>query len=193
MSLSARSQLPTSSPLDHALAEIEARQRALDGEAPPPRLDLRAPQRKASRPRRPAAPDQQPLRHHAAQRIDHAVETLRDDLAEIGVMLKEAMPRQAIEALEGEVRKLVARIDSKRHAGVDAAAIAGIERGLAEVRDALHGLTPAENLVGFEDAVKHLSQKIDRIAGTGQDPDGAEAARRRDRRTARRGVECRLR
>ena len=84
-------------------------------------------------------------------------------------MLKEAMPRQAVEALEGEVRKLISRIDSKRHAGADAADIAGIERGLAEVRDALRGLTPAENLVGFEDAVNHLSQKIDRI-GSSHDP-----------------------
>ena len=102
--------------------------------------------------------------------IDHAIETLRDDLAEIGLMLKEAMPRQAVEALETEVRTLAERIDDKRQAGVDGGDIAGLERGLAEVRDALRALTPAESLVGFEDAVRVLSQKIDNIPAINQDP-----------------------
>ena len=49
--------------------------------------------------------------------------------------------------------------------------MAGIERGLAEVRDALHALTPAESLVGFDQTLQGLSQKIDRIASAGQDPE----------------------
>src|SRR5262249_39099186 len=105
--------------------------------------------------------------------IDGAVETLRDDLAEIGLLIKEAMPRQAIEALETEVRSLAQRIDSKRDAGADAADLAdlaGIERGLGEVRDALRALTPAENLVGFESALRAMSRKIDSVAAVAQDP-----------------------
>ena len=77
---------------------------------------------------------------------------LRDDLAEIGVMLKEAMPRQAIEALESEVR--VARRAHRQQAPRRRRRRRrwrGIERGLAEVRDALHALTPAENLAGFDE------------------------------------------
>jgi localization factor PodJL len=101
--------------------------------------------------------------------LDGAVATLRNDLAEIGMMLKEAMPRQAIEALESEIRSLASRIDHERHAGANGQAMAGVERGLAEVRDALHALTPAESLVGFDQAVRGLSQKIDRLAGTGTD------------------------
>ena len=42
-------------------------------------------------------------------------------------------------------------------------ALGGIEHGLAEVRDALRGLTPAEHLVGFNEAVAKLAQKIDLI------------------------------
>src|SRR5262249_53836473 len=83
---------------------------------------------------------------------------------------KEAMPRQAIEALETEVRSLAERIDSKRHAGADAANLTGVERGLAEVRDALRAFTPVENLVGFDDAVRAISQKIDGIGPSSQDP-----------------------
>src|SRR5262249_25064636 len=100
--------------------------------------------------------------------VDKAVDTLRDDLAEIGLMLQEAMPRKAVEALEGEVRKLAERVEHSRHTGADGTALTGIERGLAEVRDALRGLTPAENLVGVDRAVEELSQKVDVIANTAQ-------------------------
>src|SRR5262249_47443269 len=62
------------------------------------------------------------------------------------------------------------RLDNERHSGADGVTIAGVERGLAEVRDALRALTPAESLAGFEQAVQGLSQKIDRITGA-QDPD----------------------
>ena len=158
-------------PLDQALAEIEARQRALDGEAQPSRMEFaRAPTQRLPE-----------LEHQLRQLnasmetwqpcgIDKAVETLRDDLAEIGATLKDAMPRQSIEVLESEVRSLAARIDDKRHAGADGLAMEGLERGLAEVRDALRALTPAENLVGFGEAVQGLSRKIDRLADIGQDP-----------------------
>ena len=81
------------------------------------------------------------------------------------------MPRQAIEALESEIRSLASRIDDERHAGADGVTMAGVERGLAEVRDALHALTPAESLVGFDQTLQGLSQKIDRVASAGQDPE----------------------
>src|SRR5262249_9904313 len=157
-------------PLAEALAEIAERQRMLDGKVSLARVDL------------PRA-ETQGLSSLEAQlrsinaRIDtlrpcgiaSAVETLRNDLAEIGLMIKEAMPRQAIEALETEVRSLAERIDSKRHAGADAANLTGVERGLAEVRDALRAFTPVENLVGFDDAVRAISQKIDGIGPSSQD------------------------
>jgi localization factor PodJL len=167
---------PPATPLDQALVEIAARQQALDGGSQPAgdwpaRADL------------PRASTQSlsGLEHQLRNittrietlrpGIDTAVETLRDDLAEIGVMLKEAMPRRAVEALEQEVRNLSERLHGGRSRGNGGgAAIEGLERGLAEVRDALRALTPAENLVGFDDAVKGLSDKIDRIATSSQDP-----------------------
>src|SRR5262249_20214482 len=170
-------------PLDQALMEIANRQRALDGYAPlasdpfsvPPaaRSDL------LPRPRTQELSGlEQQLRQINTQietlrqpcGLDKAVDTLRDDLAEIGLMLQEAMPRKAIEALEGEVRKLADRIDHSRDAGADAAALAGIEQRLAELRDALRALTPAENLVGIADTVQQLSEKVDLITHNVQDP-----------------------
>src|SRR6516225_2906316 len=64
--------------------------------------------------------------------------------------------------LEEQLRRMTAQIESLRSTGLDKA-IAGIERGLTEVRDALRGMTPAENLVGFDDALKALAQKLDLI------------------------------
>ena len=107
------------------------------------------------------------------QPYEDALAALRNDLAEIGRTLHEALPRHAIEALEADVRALAERLDRTRQAGADGTALATLEHGLAEVRDALRGLTPAESLVGFEDAVRALSDKIDQIAASaqaGQDP-----------------------
>jgi localization factor PodJL len=171
-------------PLDQALIEIADRQRTLDGYAPltagsAPSLHAATPAEPLPRPRTQELSGLEQQLRQINSRIetlgqpcglDKAVETLRDDLAEIGVMLQEAMPRKAVEALEGEVRNLAERIDHTRHAGADEPALAGVERGLAEVRDALRGLTPAENLVGVDRAVQQLSQKIDLIADNAQDP-----------------------
>jgi localization factor PodJL len=161
------------SPLDQALAEIAERQRVLDGES--------------GRSAMPRAPSQglgvleQQLRNINSQieslkpgAINAAVDTLRDDLAGIGHMIREAMPRQAIEALETEVRSLAQRIDNKRDAGANSADLAGIEHALLEVRDALRAFTPAESLIGVESAVRTMSQKIDRIAAVAKDPTALE-------------------
>jgi localization factor PodJL len=83
------------------------------------------------------------------------------------------MPRRAVEALETEVRALAARIDSKRDTGVDHDAIANLERGLAEMRDALRSLRPAESLSGLELAVNGLAQRVE-LAGGAHDPAALE-------------------
>ena len=97
--------------------------------------------------------------------LENVVKSFRKDLAEIREQLTEALPRQAVQSLETEVQALAKRLDQSRAsaAGIDVGVLAGIEGGLKEVRDALRSLTPAENLVGFEDTVKALSQKVDLI------------------------------
>ncbi len=168
-------------PLDQALIEIAERQRTLDGYAPVAAGNGPAATLSAALPRartQELSGLEQQLRQINTQietlrqpcGLDKAIETLRDDLAEIGLMLQEAMPRKAVEALENEVRNLADRVDHTRDAGADGATLAGVERGLAEVRDALRALTPAENLVGVDRAVQQLSQKIDLITSNAQDP-----------------------
>ena len=175
--------------LDDAIAEITARQRALDGRGPstqPRRSEKAAPphRRPAPPPARPepAAPDlsglEDKLRAITAQieslrtppGLEETVPALRQELVEISRSLAEAMPRRAIEAIESDIRALAQRLDETRNAGGDGKALANIESGLAEVRDALHGLTPTESLEGFQSTIQSLNRKVDAIAASQQDP-----------------------
>jgi localization factor PodJL len=110
------------------------------------------------------------LRHITAQLdslrstgLDNVILAFRTDLAEIRRQLTQALPRQAVESLCAEVEALARRVDRSRERTADSDAIAGIERGLAEVRDALRGMTTAEGLVGFDEALRALTQKLDLI------------------------------
>src|SRR5207302_11235563 len=107
-------------------------------------------------PAAPAGPDFSSLERHlikitgqieALQRPDHieqSIAAFRGELAEIRAAITEAMPRRAIESIENEIRSLHRRIDDNRQNGTDGQALAGIERALSEIREALRSLTPAE-------------------------------------------------
>ena len=190
--------MPSAPPpaLDRAVAEIAARQRALNGERGAPRqpraaapaplpAPMLAPMHEtlpASMPTMAPSPALAPaptqdlsgledqLRKITNQietlrrpGVEEAINALRAELGEIGRALTDAMPRQAIDTIEKQIPGLTQRIAEGRQAGIDGGALSGVEHGLAEVRDALRGLTPAENLVGFNDAVAALAHKIDLI------------------------------
>jgi len=140
-----------------AIAEIAARHRSLNGgAAPAPAQDLSGLEGQLRR-----ITDQiETLRRPG---VEEAIGALHVELREISHTLAEAMPRRAIETIEIQIQRLTQRLADGRQAGVDSNALAGIEYGLAEVRDALHTLTPAENLVGYTDAIDALGHKIDLI------------------------------
>jgi localization factor PodJL len=166
------------SPLEQALIEIAERQRALDVDGRAPTAPPLAPSDEVSHaPTQSLAQLEERLRAVTTRietfnpgGVNAMVETLRDDLAEIGLMVKDAAPRQAIEALEAEVRRLAERLaaSASHH---DAA---GVQQGLAEVRDALRSLTPAEGLLGVDSAVRELSRKIELVPTHVQDPAAME-------------------
>jgi localization factor PodJL len=160
--------------LDDAVAEISERQRELDEGAEMVPERFVPPAYRAARDEVAGLGDK--LKELTARleqmqrpcRADDAVAPLRQQLAEINRVLQDALPRQAIEALEAEIRKLAERIDASR---VDnTPALAGIERSLAEVREALRALTPAESLAGFSEGVSMLSRKIEAMTVAGYDP-----------------------
>jgi localization factor PodJL len=183
-------QLPPS--LDRAVVEFSARQRALNGEpaaarpqpppvsptspipAPrPPRVQNSTSAAGTTRESLPAQ-NLSGLEHQLRNitdrietlrtpSIERAINALRGELAEIGHSLNEAMPRHSLDAIEKQIQDLGQRIAEGRQAGADGSALAGIEHGLAEVRDALRYLTPAENLVGYNEAIAGVARKIDLI------------------------------
>ena len=102
--------------------------------------------------------------------LQEGIAALRQTLSEIARTLLDAMPKQAIEALESEVRALASRLDNSRHSGVDNDTLATIERGLADVLDTLRSLRPAENLDSFRQTVHSLAQKIDMLGASAPNP-----------------------
>src|ERR1700680_4021942 len=156
--------------LESAIAEIAARQHALDHAAPP------------IAPAMPPGPDFSTLERHlfkitsqieALQRpdgIEQSIAVFRSELAEIRHAITEAMPRQAIESIENEIRSLSRRIDDTRQSGIDGEALAGVERALGEIREVLRSLTPAEQLAGYDDAIRNLGAKLDLILRASEDP-----------------------
>jgi localization factor PodJL len=176
--------------LDRAIADIAARQRSLNGAPQPAAPMAQGQQPNPPMPQAVMAPAYMPqvpsqdlsgLEEHLRQITDQietlrkpgvedAINALRAELGDIGRALNDAMPRQAIDAIERQIHGLTQRIAEGRQNGGDAGALGGIEHGLAEVRDALRGLTPAENLVGFNEAVDGLAHKIDMIVAR-RDPE----------------------
>jgi localization factor PodJL len=176
--------------LDQAVAEIAARQTELDN------LTSRAIPPRSTPPLTPAAPvpptapivsaasDFSSLERHlfkitsqieALQRpdgIEQSITAFRSELTEIRLALTEAMPRRAIESIENEVRSLARRIDDNRQsaAAIDGQALANIERALADIREVLGSLTPAEQLAGYDEAIRNLGAKLDMILRTNDDP-----------------------
>ncbi|WP_407168392.1 hypothetical protein [Bradyrhizobium sp. ORS 111] len=164
---------------DSAIAEIAARQNELDAPAP-----AQTPPRNAPPPAAPSGPDFSSLERHllkitsqieALQRPDHVEQSIaafRGELTEIRQAITEAMPRRAIESIENEIRSLHHRIDEIRVEGNNrnGQAIAGIERALSEIREVLRTLTPAEQLTGYDEAIRNLGAKLDMILRANDDP-----------------------
>ena len=120
--------------LDDAIAEISARQQALDaGEEPAAAhpVDVSGVER---------------LLHNITDQIDtlrrpcaveDSMEALRRELAQVGRAVAEPRPQPSLDAVQAELRALSERIDRPR-APVEMPALSAIERGLNEVRDALN-------------------------------------------------------
>lgn len=155
--------------LERAIAEISARQQALYRDSLPPAHPSPAPDLSGLE-RQLQTITAQLGNLNRNEAFAQAIAGLRQDLSEIGHRLNAAMPRQALQSLENEVKNLGQRIAQSRQAGLDPALLANMERALGGLHQTLQGLTPAEGLTGFGEAVQGLSHKIDRIAASQHDP-----------------------
>ena len=174
--------------LDNAAAAAVAASRMVlpplpSRSAPPMAPELSSPLQPLLPPATPPGPDFSALERQlmkitsqieALQRpdeLEQSIATFRNELAEIRHAITEAMPRRAIESIESEIRSLSRRIDENRQSGsIDAQALAGIERALSEIREVLRSLTPAEQLAGYDEAIRNLGAKLDLILRTNDDP-----------------------
>jgi localization factor PodJL len=167
--------------LDFAIAEIAARQGELDG---PPRMAPRhAPPIAPHVTPPPPMPDMSGLERQLSQitskidalqrpnaSIEQSITGFRSELAEIRNAVTEALPRRAIESIEGEIRALSQRIDATRSSGIDADVLANLEAALGDIHKTLRTLTPAEQLAGFDEAIRNLGNKIDQIVRSSDNP-----------------------
>src|SRR5256886_7451608 len=80
------------------------------------------------------------------------------------------MPGAPYKSTENETRSSARPIDHPRQSGIDRQALAGIERALGEIREALRSLTPAEQLTGYDEAIRNLGAKLDLILRSNDDP-----------------------
>ena len=178
-------QAPTMSAMDFSIAEIVARQGELDGQPPrarPSASRMPPPPFVNSAPPIQPQPDysglERQLSHITSQietlrrpdGIEHSIAAFRTELADIRQAITEALPRRAIESLEGEIRSLGQRIDQTRSSGIDQGALSGIERALSDIYSELRTLKPAEQFAGFDDAIRNLNGKIDGIVRSSAGP-----------------------
>src|SRR5215213_10033 len=160
--------------IDNAIAEIAARQRALDS-APP----VQSPEPQQAAANADFASLERQLHHITEQietlrhplGIEDAVAGLRADLSAIARVIDEALPRRSLEKLHGEMQALAERIDRGYGRGADPSALEVIERSLAEVHERLNAMTPAEGLAVFDERVAELSRKMDSLAVGSPDPE----------------------
>ncbi|WP_244434688.1 hypothetical protein [Afipia sp. P52-10] len=157
--------------LDAAVAEISARQSSLSGGNAYPAQPF-APQTPASqassvpvdlsgieRQLNQLTSQMEALRR--PDQLDQSIAAFREELADIRRSLTEALPRQAIEALENEIRALGQKIERNRDSVGDQEALGGIEKALNDIYGVVRTLTPAEQLAGYDAAIQGLSNKID--------------------------------
>jgi localization factor PodJL len=149
----ARPPAPVAGPsfsLDDAIAEIAARQHALDadadGPAPAPAVNLSGIEHLLHS----ITGEIETLKRPCA--VEDSVAALRRELAEVGRTVTQAMPHAAsLDAMQSELRSLSERIEHGRPRGDDDPALSAIERGLNEVRDALTVRATTPSHAGFDD------------------------------------------
>jgi len=171
--------------IDEVIAEIAARQRALDSASTSAATPVKAtaPARAAPEPAVASSPDfarlEQQLQHITHQieslrqpsGVEDAITGLRHDLADVARAVQEALPRRTLENLQGDVNLLAERINRGYGRGADPSQLETIERSLAEVHERLNAMTPAESLAGFDARITELSRKMDNLSAGSPDPE----------------------
>src|SRR4051794_19091994 len=166
--------------IDQVIAEIAARQRALDSApAQPPAPSQTAAPSPTPTPAADFSRLEQQLQYITQQieslrqpsGVEDAIASLRSDLADVARAVQEALPRRSLESLQNDVSMLAERINHNYGRGADPSQLETIERSLSEVHERLSAMTPAESLAGFDARISELSRKMDSLPVGSPDPE----------------------
>src|SRR4051794_3364338 len=166
--------------IDQVIAEIAARQRALDSApAQPPAPSQTAAPSPTPTPAADFSRLEQQLQYITQQieslrqpsGVEDAIASLRSDLADVARAVQEALPRRSLESLQNDVSVLAERINHNYGRGADPSQLETIERSLAEVHERLSAMTPAESLAGFDARISELGRKMDSLPVGSPDPE----------------------
>ncbi len=170
--------------LDDAIAEISARQHALDAEPAggTPAVDLSGVEHLLHN-----ITDQiETLRRPCA--VEESVEALRRELAEVGRSVAEPKPQPALDAVQMELRALAERIERRpepvappapARSGPDVATLDHLDTAIAELRNVSNRVASGDQLAALASDVRTLGTKLDRVAPSGAAPDGMDDLLRR--------------
>jgi localization factor PodJL len=158
-----------SADLDRALAEIAARQRALEiaprrhaqGEtaSPPDDSPTSVELARFEQQLRRLTEEIEALRRPGA--LDSAVASVQHDLRAVAYTLTDALPSRIVAAFQSQIEALVERLESER---LDGRALVGLEHRLAEMRVQLAALPSAEGFAGLGEELRALSGQVERLA-----------------------------
>ncbi len=155
--------------LDNALAEITARQQALDGEAfePLPYGDDLPPSgaRSDRQPPRgdPSAMEQQ--LHEIRARIK-TLQTQRFDgmATELARTIENTTPKRAIEGIEEQLRRLTSELEATRRSAPVDKFVNSLRRDLADIGRRINDAMPQRVMASIEEQIRALSDQIAKLA-----------------------------
>jgi localization factor PodJL len=158
-----------SADLDRALAEIAARQRALEiaprrheqdeAASPPDDSPTSVELGRFEQQLRRLTEEIEALRRPGA--LDSAVAAVQHDLRAVAYTLTDALPSRILAAFQSQIEALVERLESER---LDGRALVGLEHRLAEMRVQLAALPSAEGFAELGEELRALSGQVERLA-----------------------------
>ena len=171
--------------LDVAVAEIAARQHELD--APPSRAMPQRHGRRSAPMAAPAPPPARPARIFRrwngicsrsparSNRCSGPISSGRSErFARSSAKSAQPSPRRcrAGRSIRSKPKSAScrSRIEDNRQSGVDSTVFTNIENALNEIRDVLRSLKSAEQLAGYDQAIRNLGAKLDTILRANDDP-----------------------
>lgn len=145
-----------------AVADIAARQRALDAETTP-RAALSAETQALDAIRRSIAALADQVRETKEEQARQPDTDLRSELKDLQKSVQDLAPRRIVASINESLRALAGKIEQSRHDGVRESHLAPIEKLLADMRGAIEQVREPRGLETINSAIAHLGRRVEEI------------------------------